>query len=454
MSASYHFIGIGGIGMSALASILLQKGAKVTGSDEKDSFIVDKLRKEGAQVFIGHNANHVQPGAVVVYSSGIQKENPELLRASSLHNRLIHRSVLLNELAADKQFIGIVGTHGKTTTTSLLIHVYQKLGKDPSFAVGGILNESEKNGYLGEGSDFIAELDESDGSFLSATPHAVCVTNIDSEHLEYYGDEHLLEKAFEKFLVKVRSQEKIVWCKDNPTLKNLHPKGLSFGFGEDSQVRARNYEQQGAFLHIDVNCAGVELKNVRVPLLGKHNALNVLAVIGQCWLQGLDLEEVKKTLVSFQGVKRRAELLLSSDNFLVFNDYAHHPTEIDATLKAFKAAYPQKRLFAVLQPHRAARVSRCSGMWGSCFQAADLVYVTDVFRLRNETEQVDTQQIIKECRDCNQMQVEYVAAKQLISQLIIACQKEDLILFMGAGDITQTAKEFCQEWQKQSDHKS
>jgi len=445
MNKLYHFIGIGGIGMSALASILLQKGAKVSGSDVKDSPIVDKLKKEGAIVHMGHAAEHIPQESVVVYSSGIHKDNPELMHASSSHSRLIHRSELLNELAEGKQLIGIAGTHGKTTTTALLIHVYRMLGKSPSFAVGGILNDLNANGQQGEGDAFIAELDESDASFLSSTPDAVCITNIDSDHLNHWKDLPSLKKAFELFLSKVRNQSNILWCGDSISLRKLHPKGLSFGFGSDCDVRATHYQQQGLVLQMDVECAGIKLSNLQVPLMGTHNALNTLAVIGQCHVQGLDLEKVKEALKTFPGVKRRAELLYQNELCSVYNDYAHHPAKVSATLHAFKAAHPSRRLVSVFQPHRASRVLHCMGAWGGCFDAADQAYILDVFRFDNEIEQAHSTQIIEECRDSEQMQVEYVPNSFIVDKLVSSVREGDIILFMGAGDLTQYAKKFCEK---------
>lgn len=440
-----HFIGIGGIGMSGLARVLLQQGHEVSGSDLRDTEITCSLRQMGATVFEGHRASQVSPGAVVVYSTQVQENNPEYLAAKEQGCLLWHRSKLLCHLAAAGRTLAVAGTHGKTTTTSLLTMMLVRAGWDPSFAVGGIVNELRCNAGWGKGGYFVLEADESDGSFLGYAPTGAIVTNIDDDHLDHYGSQARLVQAFGAFLEKVSSKELLFWCKDNQWLCSLKPQGISYGFDESADLQVIGAVQQGWHIAVDLRFLGQTYKEVRVALTGRHNALNAAAVFGMALQLGISEQVARHVLESFGGVGRRSEKKGLAGDVLVVDDYGHHPTEIKATLAALRRAEPDRRLVVAFQPHRYTRTAQCLESFGHAFDAADELFITDIYAaMEPPIEGVDASLVLREVQKNSQVACRYVAKGELVSSLSSFVRPHDLVLTVGAGDITKVGRELLE----------
>jgi UDP-N-acetylmuramate--alanine ligase len=441
---NYHFIGIGGIGMSGLARILLEQGQTVTGSDMSASYVTDGLKEAGALVSFGHKKENVPDNATVIYSTDIPKDNPELVVAKEKNYPLLHRSDLLLSLMEKQTVIGVSGTHGKTTTTALLTHIFRTAGFDPAFAVGGVLCDLEINASFGRGGYFIAEADESDGTFLKYPVSGAIVTNIDNDHLAHYGSWQNLVEAFYTFIQKVKEPEKLIYCIDDPTLVSLGIKGTSYGFSEQADLRIQNFSQNGWQCNFDIN----QMQNIVCNLTGRHNALNATAATGIALAYGIKEEAIREALRTFKGVKRRLEKKAETPLFTVYDDYAHHPTEIRATLKALRQAEPNKMLIAIFQPHRYSRMRYVMKDFDNVFVSADSVIVTDLFTAKEEpVAGVSTESILheirKSCPSCH-----YMARASLAVELTKLITTPCTIVTMGAGDITKVAKELVEHVQR------
>lgn len=440
----YHFIGIGGIGMSALAKILLERRGEVSGSDSAPSPIIDELRSLGAKVHIGHDEKHIPKDASIVYSTGISKENPEFQFAIKNHLPVMHRSDLLVTLMEKKKAIAIAGTHGKTTTTSLVATVFTECGLSPTYAVGGYIKQYGTNGQNGTGEYFIAEADESDGTFLKYKPFGAIVTNIGQDHMDYFGTKERLKEAFSKFFFRVHSHEHLFWCNDNKYLRELNPHGISYGFSDDAEVKGSNFKQEGWQLSLDIHYKGKAYKRVTAPLVGFHNALNVLGVFGFAIECGLEEEKIRKALLSFQGVKRRGDIIAEKEGMIFIDDYAHHPTEIAATLHGLKSVLQEKRLVAVYQPHRFSRVKECLGHFNGVFDNADELIVTDIYSAGEvPIEGLSSQNIVEEIVDESSVSCAFVPHHNLGSYLNGFIKNGDAVVFIGAGDISSFGRKYA-----------
>lgn len=438
----YHFIGIGGIGMSGLARILLSQQARVSGSDIASNYVIDGLREAGATISIGHASDNVPPGACVVYSSDIKKENPEYQHAIKTGYPLLHRSDLLALLAKPKKTLAVAGTHGKTTTTSLLTTVALERKLDPSFAIGGILPQVQVNARGGKGDFFILEADESDGTFLKYSPFGAIITNIDNDHLNHYGSMESLVEAFKLFGNKVEATDYLFWCGDDPYLPSLGLLGSSYGFAPSCDWRAKNFRQTEWKIIVDIEGDGCLYKDVEVALSGQHNALNALAVFGLSSRLGIDESVLRMSLQSFRGVLRRCERKGEYRGALLLDDYAHHPTEIIATLKGIRSAIQKRRLIAVFQPHRYTRTRDCLGMYSHIFDDADEVWVTDLFSAGElPIPGVSHIPIMKEIEDGETISCCYIPRSQLSGALAAYIQPNDVIVTLGAGDVTKVSGE-------------
>ena len=423
----YHFIGLGGIGMSALARVLLQKGEAVQGSDLALTPLLQALRAEGARVEIGHDAAFIHPGlTAVIYSSDIKESNPELCRAKALGLPLLHRSDLLHRLMEGKRKLLITGTHGKTTTTSLLANVLLQAGREPSFVVGGILCESGLNGRWGAGEEFVAEADESDGSFLKTAADGAIVTNLEREHLNYWQTEERLTEAFRQFCAQSRS---LFWCADDPKLVALQPQGISYGFSDAAQARISNFEQQRGRIFYDLG----PYPKIEVALLGRHNALNSAAVFTCALSLGIAEEQIRAAFRTFGGVSRRMEKVGEVLQVLIYDDYGHHPTEIATTLDGLRAEIGERRLIVLFQPHRYSRVQDLS--FEGCFGAADELIVTDIYGAGETPIPGLSGQKLAE-----QLQGRYIPREQLEREIAHAARPNDVLITVGAGDITRAGR--------------
>ena len=433
---TYHFIGLGGIGMSGLARILLQRGAKVQGSDATQSPLLDELRKEGAQVQIGHDAGQVDGASFVIYTSAVKEENVELRRAKELGVPLLHRSDLLDHLMQGKRPLLVTGVHGKTTTTSLLASVLLQGGLDPSFIVGGIHRESNTNGRSGNGSFFVAESDESDGSFLKTPYYGAIVTNLEDEHLDYWKTSDALDRGFAEFFAL--GSDLVFWCGDDERLRRLKPQGISYGFGAHNQLRVDAFRSDEKGIAFDLHWEGKWYPNIQVSLAGKHNALNAAAVFGKGLKIGIDEANIRKAFREFQGAARRLEWKGRCFGIDVFDDYGHHPTEIQVTLKALRERMRERRIVAIFQPHRYTRVRDCGAQFIESFGDADMVIMTEIYSAGEAPiEGITTAALYAKMREKLGSRLHFYPRSQLEAGAAALLQPHDAVITLGAGDITR-----------------
>jgi UDP-N-acetylmuramate--alanine ligase len=437
---NYHFIGIGGIGMSALARILVQRGAQVSGSDQAASSVTEELIRLGARVHIGHAAEHVPPASHVVYSTAVNHTNPEYQASLDQKLPLIHRSEMLAELMVGSLPLLVAGTHGKTTTTSLLTHVAVSAGLKPSFAVGGVVANLESNGGHGEGNYFVAEADESDGSFLRYPAFGAIITNVDNDHLDHWKTESALIEGFHLFGSKIGSSDHLVWCGDDPILSKLKLGGISYGTNPTADLRINGIRQEGWKLKFDIFFEKKRVIDIELPLIGFHNALNGAAVFGLALRLGIPEAAIREAFLSFRGVGRRAERKGEVGGATVYDDYGHHPTEIATTLAAFKAA-SKGRLIVAFQPHRYTRTRDCMEQFKSCFNAADCLVLTEIYSAGEAPIPGITTAALAERLD--KQEIHQVERGKLAPFIRTLLRPGDTLVTMGAGDITKLGKELC-----------
>ncbi len=427
--------------MSGLARILLQKGFSVQGSDAAASYVTDGLIAAGAKVYIGHAKEHLPQGATVIYNSDIPKTNPELMAAYEQNAPMLHRSDLLLQLMNEHKVLAVTGTHGKTTTSSLLTHVFCSSGKDPAFAVGGLLLDKQINASHGTSPYFIAEADESDGTFLKYSCEGAIVTNIDNDHLAHFGSWENLVKSFKTFTDACKKPEYLFYCNDDVTLASLDIRGVSYGFSKDAMLRLSNFRQNALQVVYDIEFDGKKFADVTCNLSGKHNALNSSAVFGLSYTLGIPEVEIRKALGTFGGVKRRLEKQGEVRGIKVFDDYAHHPTEIRATLKGLRAAVGDGVVVAVFQPHRYSRMRYVMDDFDHVFSDADMVVVTDLFTAKETpvagvTTEAIFNNIKKTAPNCI-----YMPRDSLVKELASNVPTSSVVVTLGAGDITKVGKE-------------
>ncbi len=432
-----HFIGIGGIGMSGIAEILINRGARVSGSDIISSERTEYLKNQGVRIYMGHHSTHVQDADVVVYSSAIQVNNLEILYAKTKNIPTISRAEALSELMRSKRGIAIAGTHGKTTTTSMVAQIFESALKNPTVVSGGIVLRFGSSAKLGTGEWFIAEADESDGSFEKLSPELSVITNIDNDHIEYYGSFQRLKNAFLKFADRIPFYGSVVYCGDDDNcvslFKGFKKKEISYGFGEENDFSIKDLGAPGYKVLRKNEVLGI----LNPPLPGHHNALNSLAAIVISLRAGISFKNIKIGLESFSGVKRRFEFKANfkKSNIVVIDDYAHHPTEITATLSTCKKKFPKNRIRCIFQPHRYSRLQTCWDQFKNAFNMADEVYLLNVysageepisgFELKNLKEQISREKII----------LVTTGFKELSKKIIKTLKQEDVIISLGAGDV-------------------
>lgn len=428
---SYHFIGIGGIGMSALARILHARGFHVQGSDRKPSCLIEELKAIGIKVFASHDEKHIESAKTVIYGSDIQSHHPEYAAANLKEKPLLHRACLLADLMKGYEPLLVAGTHGKTTTSALLAHTLAK--HDASFAVGGLLLNYSINGYQGKGRFFVAEADESDGSFLNYECGSAILTNIEEDHLSFWKNREALIDGFKKFASKVTGH--LWWCSDDPTLKEMKLQGKSYGFSPESTLQITAFSQQGWSLFFDLQMSGKTYSAVEIPLIGKHNVLNAAAVFGLCLELGLSEEEIRSAFKTFKGVKRRMEKKGEKRGVVVLDDYAHHPTEIKTTLEGVRSAAGKRRIVAIFQPHRCTRLSDCWSGFLEAFDAADRVFVTDVYGAGEIPIEGITGERFAQALQ-KKIPVTFAPRDQLLEKVSDYLRPHDVVITLGAGDVT------------------
>lgn len=445
MAKHYHFIGIGGIGMSAIARILLHKKYKVSGSDLAENSLTEELRGLGAQIHLGHKKKNVGKPDVVVYSSAVSTENCEFQAAQEKKIPLIHRSEALSQLMVGMAPLLVTGTHGKTTTSSLLAHLLLTSGFDPSYAIGGkcIGGQSSR---LGKGIHFVAEADESDGTFLHYSSFGAIVTNAEPDHMEFWKEEKTLYQAFKSFADDVGSKEHLFWCYDDLVLRGLGLKGYSYGFSKGADLFVDSFRQEGWKLLFDFTFKKKKYRDFEFPLIGAHNVLNAVATIGMALQLDLSEENIRKGLKTFPGVGRRMEKKGEIQGIALFDDYAHHPTEIFSTLRALKMAAGGRRIVVVFQPHRASRTKICLGDFPDAFKYADSIIVTDIYKPKDEPHiEVSAADVVALLQREGRGSALYVPKPKLIDHLLSETKRGDLILTMGAGDITYIGPAFLEK---------
>ncbi len=443
MKDHYHFIGIGGIGMSGLARLLLRKNFIVTGSDVAFNPTIESLVQDGAVVYRGQAANNVSADAKVIYSTDIRLDNPEYQAAVKMQCALLHRSDLLGELLQGSCSLAVAGTHGKTTTSSLLATVLVDAGLDPSFAIGGMLPAFQSNARLGQGDLFVFEADESDRTFLKYHPFGAIVTNIDNDHLNnYQGSETLLVEAFQLFMSQVQSIEHLFWCGDNAFLKQLNMPGQCYGFQEDCEWKIVSSRQIEFLTVFDLEHHGNLYSAIELALIGRHNILNAAAVFGLSMTLGISEASIRQAFKTFKGVLRRCEYKGTCKGVLFLDDYAHHPTEIETTLQGIRLAIGCKRLIALFQPHRYSRTQDCLGLYGTIFNDADEVIITDIYGAGEAPiPHLSHSLIQQEIQTASPVSCHYVPRSALSHYLSQYLQPNDVVVTLGAGDISKVGPE-------------
>lgn len=456
-----HMVGIGGAGMSGIARILLDRGGQVSGSDAKESRSVIALRARGADVRIGHDASALDmlaggPTAVVTTHAAIPKTNPELVEAHRRGIPVILRPAVLAKLMTGHTTLMVTGTHGKTTTTSMLIVALQHGGFDPSFAVGGDFGEAGTNAHHGSGSTFVAEADESDGSLLEYSPDVAIVTNIEADHLDFYGTVEAYTAVFDHFVERIRPDGALVVCVDDPGAAALAERSTArgvrvvrYGSADGLDASLLTWTQQGTGAVAEIRLRGEDrTRTMRLSVPGRHTALNALAALLAAREAGAEVDTVLDGLAGFDGVRRRFELIGTAGGVRVFDDYAHHPTEVAVTLASVRAVVEQQgrgRAVVVFQPHLYSRTAAFASEFGQALSVADAVFVLDVYAAREQPLAGISGATIA---DAVSAPVTYIPDFSAVAaQVAAAVAPGDVVVTMGAGDVTLLGREILAEVQ-------
>ena len=460
-----HFVGIGGSGMSGIAEILFNLGYQISGSDLSDSSVLQRLSSMGIQTYVGHAASHVEKADAVVTSTAVKASNPEVVKAREMHIPIVPRALMLAELMRLKQGIAIAGTHGKTTTTSLVASVLAEAGLDPTFVIGGRLNSAGANARLGSGEYIVVEADESDASFLNLLPVMAVVTNIDADHMETYGhDFGRLQKAFVDFLHRMPFYGTAILCTDDSAVRAIVDQVTcpvtSYGFSEDAQVRAIHVKAVGGQMHFTVQRSnGVTLPDMEIVLNlpGRHNVLNALSAIAVAVELNIEDAAVQKALSEFKGVGRRFQRYGDHSNgkdaaVTVVDDYGHHPVEMAATLAAARGAFPNRRLVLAFQPHRYTRTRDCFEDFVKVMGLADAVLLAEVYAAGEAPiVAADGRALIRALRIADKVEAIFVDDIQTMAQAAVDFLKAgDVLLCMGAGSISAVAGAVVEKIQKRN----
>jgi len=443
-----HFVGIGGIGMSGIAELLLNLGYSVSGSDLKQSDITRRLQSLGGKVYQGHNGTWVGNADVVVISSAVKDNNPEVIAAREAFIPVIPRAEMLAELMRLKKYgIAVAGSHGKTSTTSLVGWLLAEAGFDPTVVIGGKVNSLGTNAKLGEGEFLVAEADESDGSFLQLSPVIEVVTNIDLEHLDYYRDIDEIKEVFLQFINKIPFYGAAVLCLDDDNIASLLPRikkrVITYGLATQADISGRQLRAAGLTTSFEV-CRGAEvLGEITINSPGRHNVLNSLAAVAV----GLELEipfaKISAALATFTGVQRRLQIKGEARGITVIDDYGHHPTEIRATLAAIRSAWPSRRLLVMFQPHRYTRTQGLFKEFCTAFHDADILILTEIYPA-SETpiEGVTAENLLIGIKEHGQRQVYLAAGVDDLAGVVLPLLEDgDIVLSLGAGDILRAGEQ-------------
>lgn len=452
-----HFIGIGGAGMCGIAEVLLNMGYQVSGSELQSKEILFCLRGLGANVIVGHYPKNVDNVDVVVYSSAVSPDNVEIVEARKRKIPVIRRAEMLAELMRMKFSVAVAGTHGKTTTTSLVASVMAAGKLDPTVVVGGLLNAIGANARLGTGDYLVAEADESDGTFLSLLPSIAVVTNIDPEHLDFYGDFESLKRAFLEFMNKVPFYGFSVLCLDHPVIQELIPhvekRFFTYGFGTQADYTGENYRYVDGKAVFSVRRHGEEMGEIRLNMPGRHNTENALAAVAVACELNVDFGVVQEALRNFEGIGRRLERVGESANVLVMDDYGHHPEEIRVTLRAVREAWPGRRLVVAFQPHRYSRTEHLMDSFHTAFSDADALFILPIYAAgESPIEGITSGRIAEGVLAHGHKSCEETASiSECVRGLLLEVGPSDLILTLGAGDVWKVGQDLLNRLQSNSE---
>ncbi|MFA5287017.1 MAG: UDP-N-acetylmuramate--L-alanine ligase [Candidatus Omnitrophota bacterium] len=451
MQRHYHLVGIGGIGMSGIAQLLLRFNYKVTGSDLKESKNTKKLRSLGVEIFLGHNSENIKGADTVVYSSAIKGDNPEIEETKRLKIPLIMRAQALAELMVDKSVITVSGSHGKTTVTSLVSYLLLEAGLSPTVAIGGILKNIDTNACVGSGKFFVAEADESDGSFLFYKPKFSIITNIDHEHLDYYENFEQEIEAFRKFLNSTSKNGCVFYCSDDLNLKEIikgyQDKFISFGLNPGADVYPKNIVLEGLRSNFDCFFKEKFVARFSLALGGEHNISNALGVIALSLELGIGLKFIKNALAGYKGALRRLEEKFKDRDYTIIDDYAHHPTEIKATLRAI-SNLKAKRVVAIFQPHRFTRTQLLFDEFVRSFDHANCLIITDIYSAGEQPIlDVNSANLCRKIKEyAPDKEVYFVPKEEIVSKVRKLASPGDLIITLGAGDIARISDELAEKF--------
>ncbi|MCI5074245.1 UDP-N-acetylmuramate--L-alanine ligase [Oricola sp.] len=447
-----HFIGIGGIGMSGIAEVLHNLGYRVQGSDQSDNANVQRLRAKGIEVFVGHEAEHLGDAEVVVVSTAIRPDNAEVVAARERLLPIVRRAEMLAEIMRFRNAVAIGGTHGKTTTTSMVATLLEAGGLDPTVINGGIINAYGTNARMGEGDWMVVEADESDGTFLKLPADIAVVTNIDPEHLDHYGSFDKVREAFGQFVENVPFYGFGVMCIDHPEVQALvsritDRRVVTYGENPQADVRFSNHHMDGATSVFDVTIRDrktgtvTEIRDLRLPMPGHHNVSNATAAISVAHELGMDADGIKRGLGAFGGVKRRFTATGTWNGVRIFDDYGHHPVEIRAVLRAARDAAGEGRVIAIMQPHRYTRLRDLFDDFASCFNDAETVLIAPVYPAGEKPiEGVGSAELVSRMKAGGHRDARLIEGPEAIAQTIRdTAQPGDFVIFLGAGNITQWA---------------
>ncbi len=444
-----HFVGIGGIGMSGIAEVLKNMGFVVSGSDIASNSNTERLKSMGVNIYLGHNADNINNVDVIVYTSAAAKDNPEIIAAKENHIPVISRGEMLAELMRLKYAVAVAGSHGKTTTTSMMAEIVKEAKLDPTILIGGKLNSIGNNAALGKSNIMVAEADESDRSFLMLYPSIAVITNIDYEHMENYRDFDDVKSSFASFANKVPFYGCCVLCIDNDNVADIIPRiekrMITYGTKAQADIRAINIIKQGFGVSFDVVHNDIILGNLSLKLPGDHIVLNALAATAAALEMSIPFSVISSALSRFDGVQRRMSKRFENDNFIVLDDYGHHPTEIAATLKAIRESMPNRKITVIFEPHRYSRTKSLIGEFAKCFMDADKLFITDIYAAsESPIEGITSERLIKEIKNYGFRDITYLPKwNDFFNYFEDINEGENVIITFGAGSITKFSFEIA-----------
>lgn len=436
--------------MSGIAEVLVNMGCTVSGSDLSSNTQVERLKAMGVNIYLGHNASNVPEEChAVVFSTAVSKNNPELIKAKAKKIPIIRRAEMLAEIMRLKRGIAIGGTHGKTTTTSMVATMMISADLDPTVVIGGRLDLIKSNAALGKGAWFVAEADESDGSFLHLNPEVVVVTNIDNDHLEHFGSFEKLKISFKDFAEKIPFYGSAILCVDDPYVeklsKNFQKRVLTYGLSKKAMLRAEDIKSNRGVQTFSVLLSGKKLGDIKLSVPGKHNIVNSLAAVAIGLELGMEFSKIADGLSKYKGVDRRLQKMGEKNDIMVYDDYGHHPTEVKVTLSAIKELYPDRRLVVAFQPHRYTRTKECWNEFIKCFKGADILCLLDIYAAsEKKLPGVTSEKLAHAIKKVNKKSIVefFGSVDKSHKKLHNVLKPGDVFLTLGAGDVYKLGKEY------------